>query len=276
MKFSVDKITDRKRVVRGEHYQMARMYLRRRDAVHHRDWTFLITCGGNPEEEISCIRELFPKAKITAVDIVPEFVEKAKQLGAESILGNLEDYKVETTYNIKYLPPTFLGKRRFDVVNLDMCGNVGPNLKKLFSVLRGAVLPGGIFMTTCSYGRDVAELYSDLHPFYAEKETIPEALKLRLSYLFPSSFVPASVMWYKGEQMPMFSCLFSSREKTLKSAVQVGDGDFEKVVTEPFDPCKVYSCPQERLEFIRRSLSARKAVETRKVKLAARDLFQTT
>src|ERR1700757_3362033 len=81
-----EAISDQKRLVRGEHWLRARHFLRARDDVHHAAWRLMIIAGPAPDEEITCIRELMPKAHILAVDIHEANLMAAIDAGADDTI----------------------------------------------------------------------------------------------------------------------------------------------------------------------------------------------
>src|ERR1700761_4855930 len=97
-----ESISDQKRIVRAEQWTLARQILRARDATHHPKWRFLTIAGPIPAEEIDCIRNLMPKAHITAIDIDAKNVAAAKTAGADvSLLHDVnESLWIKTTKNI--------------------------------------------------------------------------------------------------------------------------------------------------------------------------------
>jgi len=76
-----------------------------------------------------------------------------------------------------------------------------------------------------------------------------------------------SVIAYQGAQMPMMSMLLAPKIKQDFSYVEVDPTDFEGVFSER-EVMSMYDCPAERLLAMRRSIAAKKAVETRRARAA--------
>lgn len=270
--FGVDQITDQKRLVRGEQYLAARTYLRSRDFRHNVAWRVLILAGGAPAGEVDAIRELMPKAHIVAVDRDPACLEAACMAGVDEVIEcDLSELSETTTYGMN---PALVDQGKFDILSLDLCALATPQTRRLFNVYRaGLTRASGVMIATFSYGRDVSEAYAEAlknSPVTGALLTeagMADQIAGRLVYLFgarndwPGQIERLrSVMAYRGAQMPMISALFH-KGATL-SFVQVGPGDFELAVTCP-DPAKLYACPQERIEALRRSHAAIRAAHTR-------------
>src|SRR4051812_6757393 len=124
MKFSEDTVSDQKRLARGEHLLAARGHLRVRDHVHHARWRVMILAGGNPAGEVTAIRELMPKAHITAVDKDPLCLEAAITAGVDEVIQcDLTDYS-RLGRSVTSAPCEALTRLpRFDIVNLDLCSS---------------------------------------------------------------------------------------------------------------------------------------------------------
>lgn len=276
MTFKATTVSDEKRLVRGEHYLLARTALRQRDEIHHRSWKILILAGPIPSEEIGVIRELMPKAKITAVDRRSDYVELAMCAGADSGLC------IELTPEWLRAPEQ---RHQYDIINLDLCGPVSASGRQLVhSAIASAVTHEGIVMASFSYGRDVGEIYASAANdanCRALTRRIPEgkgAAFVRVAYLCFTDTLKRrlkSVMVYRGASMPMVSVLFQkhnhywhSDAMQLVSWADVAGSDFDLALWDVPDVRRLYACPQERLESRRRSEAARKAVQTRVIQRA--------
>jgi hypothetical protein len=281
VKFDQSKISDQKRLARGQHYELARRYLRIRDGVHHARWRILIMAGGAPHGEVRAIRELMPKAIITAVDNNPTCLEAAIDAGVdEVILADLNDFVPDD----RRLRPTIplQSAEKFDIVNLDLCASANAATNKIARVYCRLVTVGGVFMMTFSYGRDVVELYSHAYEtsplqwtsfckIYSLDPVTAVGGKLvsgRLLYLFSQKRLEylRSVVLYRGAEMPMCSVLFCSIDGSDRvqniSVVKLEPGDFEIAVSCP-DPSLLYDCPEERISALRRKHAAIRASYTR-------------
>jgi hypothetical protein len=159
--FDASKVTDQKRFVRGEQMLLARRCLRIRDEIHSAPWRIMIMAGAAPEGEINAIRELMPKAHITAIDNDERCLTAALNCGADEVVHvDLTEWgEYENTFRKK--PAAKLGDRRFDVVCLDLCANVNATTKKMARVYRSLVAHYGVYIVNFSYGRDVVELFDD-------------------------------------------------------------------------------------------------------------------
>jgi hypothetical protein len=291
IKFTEQRISDQKRLVRGEQLLLARSCLRARDKVHHAKWRVLTMAGGAPKGEITALRELMPKAFLVAVDREPACLDAAIDAGVdEVVLCDLTDWSEESYIKggidpetgqysrnlsaVRSRPPLAISKSGpFDLINLDLCGGVNDTAQ---------------LIVTFSYGRDVLEVFIAalalcrrlsedetasaptyewiLNAFKAHK--VPDSVAGRLLYLFPYRAIAhvASVMVYRGNEMPMCSCLLTKNNPFVRdkfSYVQLMPGDFERAVVYP-DAAKLYDCPEERIKSIRRRFAAAKAVITRR------------
>lgn len=282
LKFDNSKVSDQKRLVRGEHYLLARHILRARDAKHNMKWRVMTMAGGSPSGEMVAIRELMPKASVVAVDNDERCLEAAIEAGADDVLCCDVLAVEKLPDSVSYKPPSaVVSAGRFDILNLDLCGGINPAMKQAVSIyLRQMVTPGGVFMVTFSYGRDVAELFMNLGRSYEclisatlrqyETKQLPEELSQgvagRIRYLCSDSLLSwlRSVAVYRGAEMPMCSLLFQSGRVNhgKLSVLNVEKGDFELAVVYP-EAANLYDCPQERIETLRRKFGAIKAVLTR-------------
>jgi hypothetical protein len=279
-----DSISDQKRLVRGEHYKLARGLLRARDEVHQTKWRILTVSGPSPKEEIDCIRALFSHAFIVSVDIEPANTMAALAAGADDAhTGDLMDYTT-ADYAIRK-PPAFLGNEKFDVLCLDLSGPATSALRRTVSVYWQYLLSTrGVMIVTLSYGRDVMEMYEhhwerahgpDVE-WLQKKIDIPGPIRSRLHFTFLSKTrCLQSVMLYAGKQMPMISTLLVKRSfyaseipSQRLSFVKVDEPDYELMLTDD-SRASIYACPQDRFEELRRSHIARKAVHTRQVRTEA-------
>jgi hypothetical protein len=272
VKFSADKITDQKRYVRGEHLLLARSRLRARDGVHHKPWRVLMLAGGNPAEEINAIRSLMPKSHITAVDVDARLVSLAKDCGADdAIVCDLS--KIRRDKNRMFVAKEIDGKDKFDLIDLDFCGNPTEEMSEMAIAYSSKLTTAGILMVTFSYGRDVVEVLDEMAWSYHDEafdslisQGCPRLLVSRIRLVLRRQNLwegLRSVMVYKGASMPMCAVL-CQRERNHRgiSFVKVEECDFEFAVLD-YDPCDMYACPKERSEAIRRKFAAIKAHITR-------------
>ena len=298
-KFTADMVSDGKRLVRGEHWLLARTHLRRRDEAHHKVWSVLTLAGENPGAEIGCIRELMHRAKIVAVDQSRSAVDAACRAGADvSLHCDLEDFREPQDTSMRAmndpggrlsrLPKPIAELAPFDVVNLDLCCDVTTAMP-IAKRYAHAVAKKGILIVTFSYGRDVAELFDagDFGPVPA-----PLAGRVRAAAVAVPAVVGrvASAIAYTGNQMPMCSLLWAPGKKYApvrhegfapvardpmdalppETFHRVGDQDLYAAVTmfDRIDPALLYALPPERMLHFRRKLAAEKAVANRRGKQA--------
>jgi hypothetical protein len=276
-------ISDQKRLVRALHWQRARYYLRVRDAVHQRDWRLLIIAGPAPHEEINCIREFMPRAHITAVDISQANIDAAIDAGADDVflcdIGAFEELHYE--YSSKYFPPKQLRDLKFDAVCIDLTGPANDWLRRVVNVyFTEALLARGVLLVTLCYGRDVIEIYDaewtsaqtssryNYDPPYAYLENIPLNLAKRVWYVLRAKSKRLdSCLAYRGNRMPMISCLLVKKDfdrSTRARYATLGPEDYE-VALGGDNLGNILAAPQEQLlEIRKRKAAARKAVETKK------------
>jgi hypothetical protein len=269
-------ISDQKRLVRGEHWIMARRILRARDFIHHGKWSVLIVAGPSPHEEITCIKELMPTAHITAVDINPSNVEAAKFSGADrALVCDLSNYSRAGFHNHgeTKMPPEEINES-FDVICLDLTGTVTPWLNEVVSVYKRALAKKGVLIVTFSYGRDVTEAYFEQWRIKGKQyidlldiEGMPDQAKFRIfSLLGTRTRYLQSCLMYLGKQMPMISCLMVNCLDLPKAKFEkITDEDFELAVTAE-NLGNIYACPQDRILSLRRSIAAKKAVRTKRMR----------
>lgn len=271
-KFDERLISDQKRLCRGEQYLHARKILRLRDEVHNRQWRVLITAGMSPDGEINSIRELMPRAHITAVDRDQDCLLRAIEAGVDETvlfdLGNLRRPKTGQACP----GAVFDGVPQFDIVHFDLCAGVNRLTRDIAGSHYRLVSSGGVFILGFSYGRDVNELFvekldetakDDLAPL--NQSGAPREILGRLAWLFPNKMLVniASVISYRGAHMPMCSVLIRRGSPVKKvSFLKVCPGDFELSVTVP-DVGLLYDCPKDRIEALRRKHAAIKASYTR-------------
>lgn len=281
--FDADAISDQKRFVRGEHWIMARRLLRAREGAHHGQWRCLIVAGPDPAEEIRCIRNLMRRAHIVAADIAEQNVTAAIDAGADDVaLCDLSNYRRGEFAGRPYkLPPSEVGYAPFDVICLDMTCSPSDWLAELVKIYSrsaskgGPLTKGGVFIVNFSYGRDVVERHLDRWErrssgTYVDRRlassNIPDRITIRLSAVLQSRATRLrSVLQYRGNAMPMLSCLLDNRHAVSRPAItyeKIDDGDYVAAVTAD-DIGDIYACPPERIAALRRKEAARKAVQTR-------------
>lgn len=281
LKFEHRHITDQKRLVRGEHYLYARSRLRARDAIHFKKWRVLTLAGGSPDGEIGTIREILgAKAHITAVDSDSACLDAAIEAGADDVIQcHLADwtFPAKRWHGSNKAPAAaMLNADKFDIINLDLCGNATETTREIIRTYRHFLTSYGVLMVSFSYGRDVYEVFlGALHKTHSPSLSrlaelgASEGVRARLAYLFTRSSLDDvhSVMLYRGNEMPMCSLLLQSRVEPPQGITfcQVERGDFEVGVLFP-DVSKMFDCPQERIESLRRSYSAFKAWVTMRQK----------
>lgn len=283
-------ISDQKRLVRGLHWQRARYFMRARDAVHHATWKILMIAGPVPHEEIRCIKELMPRAHITAVDISEKNVLAAIDAGADDAycidVGALEMIQYQYSKTLT-MPKPFNGIRgddRFDIICLDLTGPANEWLKKIIHVyLINGLKAKGVMIFTFSYGRDVVEHLSEVwrkarsderelldHPI-SHLRQIPEQLAARVYYVIRSySRFLDSCLQYRGSRMPMISCLLVKKSNVPSANFACIEKTDYDLALQSEDLGNVFACPVERLVALRkqsaRSTAAKKAVATRKAR----------
>jgi len=288
MKFTEAKMTDAKRLARGEHWRMVQAHFRREHRKHHPEIRVITLAGGSPHEEIACIRSLLPRAEIVAVDLDPRCCEAAKDAGADVVLCT-DVFKWDNSK----VPTSIQALGSIDVVNLDLCGGITRDVERAVTYYGRMVRTAGVLMVSFSYGRDISELFSR-DPWLG----IPAPLAGRVKYLhdrIPTKEVPfspgthstparhatriarlglSSVIAYKGAQMPMCACLWEGHcDHQVPSFVNVTDDDLMAAVLtqlEPLDVSRLYAVPEERIQHFRRKSAAAKAVTTRQARLHAK------
>jgi len=276
-------ISKQKRFVRAEQLMYARSRLRCRDEIHNRKWKVLMLAGGSPQGEIKAIRELMPKAHITALDNDPKCLEAAIDCGVDDVLLHDLTSKEFRGQEKESLPEN----ERFDLVHLDLCSNPNPITKSIAVTNKTLVNKKGIYIFNFSYGRDVEEMFLEKFGHFRAYHLIPKTKESysitrlldkgvsettcgRILYLFPAGPLASlhTAMFYRGANMPMCSLLFQPGVGTILSVIKVENGDFELAVTEIDRSC-VYDWPQEKIDALRRSHAAIKAAYTRKGASAA-------
>jgi len=289
-------ISDEKRLVRGEHWIFVRSKLRARDRVHHRAWKILMIAGPSPQEEIACLRELMPSAHITAVDLDQANIEAARTAGADSAIC-CDISKFIEVDDDNYGPPSRSGSpghwwppkevgSEFDAICLDLTGPANDWLAEVIAVYYRCLTKNGVLIVTFSYGRDVVEFYqdnwnraknrpwnhvggSDYEVRYLLGGGIPEQIAARIYFLFKQRCPRIrSVIQYSGNSMPMVSVLLArDRGDYPVKFIKIESEDFELAVTSE-NLGNIYACPQDRILELRRSMTAKKAVRTRRERLA--------
>ena len=288
LSFGEEKISDQKRLVRGEQLLFARRCLRIRDGVHHHSWRTLILPGGAPREEVGAIKNLMPKSYVVAVDREEVPLQRAIECGVDKVIQvDLADFQIDTN-SVRKPPNELLKEGDFDLLVLDLCSGANEVTKRIATTYAGIVAPYGVMILNFSYGRDVAEIYEylasklerDAGDYKGASWSEVGTAKLldllnmsgnrqlagRIAYIFPRGLASniASVMLYKGAQTPMCSVLLWMRgdRRDKPSFTKVGAGDFELAVTCP-DPSMMYATPEERISALRRKHAAIKASYTR-------------
>lgn len=252
--------------------------------------------GGAPKGEIAAIRELMPKAHITAVDKNQDCVDAAIDAGADEVfLCDLTDWsRVPEGRPGNRLRPVqqLVDAGTFDLMNIDLCAGASFETAQIFRCYNKLLTDRGVMIGTFSYGRDVVEAHmaalkkwrTRAAPVHGsqlgiesqlgveirrtlqclEATGMPESVLSRLAYLFwPSELARTrSVMVYRGAEMPMCSFLRCSGACNEISFLQVESGDFELAVCYP-DSARLYDCPTDRILALRRRFAALKAALTR-------------
>lgn len=278
-KFAASTVSDQKRLARGEHWLFTRSLLRAWHRTHRSDWRIMTLAGGAPKGEFDAIKELMPSANITAVDKDQACIEAAIEDGADDVIcADLTEWSFLDGSTYKRPTAQLVGKS-FDVVNLDLCGGASEATRDMINVYRGLVARPGVLKVTFSYGRDVVEFFKFRQAIPPDLEVtgMPQTVAARLAYLLgPHVDMIASVILYSGNEMPMCSVVIECpgkgnritkgyREQRRISFTKLQDEDFELAVLHP-DVRLLYDCPQERIDALRRSHAALKAVATRKAK----------
>lgn len=266
--FKAETVSDQKRLARGQHWLAVRSALRVAHHAHQKPWRILILAGGAPEGEIRAIREVMPKAHITAVDTDAACCEAAAVAGADvTHCGDVMD----------------LAEKEFDAVCLDFCGPVSSAMSQ---AVRAFFRRAYVVVVNFCYGRDVKEVAIDAlekaeRGFKSDTSTenaarilstgMPRHVAARV-YSLLRSMAPRlrSVIIYAGNEMPMCSCLLTKGGKNARlSYVALAEGDFELAVLDTTNVSNLYDCPQERIEALRRREVALRAVQTRRAREAA-------
>jgi len=277
-KFTASTTTDAKRLARGEHWKMVQAHFRRETRQHHPQIRVLTLAGGNPREEIECIRSLLHHAQIVAVDIDPQCCDAAKDAGADVVLCT--DLFAWDHANV---PAAIRELGTIDVVNLDLCGGITPPVERAVTYYGRLVRTAGVLMVSFSYGRDIVEVFSR-EPWQGIPAPLAGRVK-RLHERIPAKDktiwkgdLPAgteriatlgltSVIAYKGAQMPMCACLWEGHcNPEHPSFVNATDDDLMSATLaqlEPLDVSRLYALPAERIQHFRRKFAAAKAVSTR-------------
>ena len=193
MTFDTTKITDAKRLVRGDLYwNLKRVGVRGR----------VLLLPGRTTEELTAACAALPRCDLVAIDSDPEAAAVAQNsdLADEVVCGKVEDYR-----------------RRVTFANLDFCGQVPPRAtdgRSIVTKVASRVAFGlSVFV---SYGRDAADR---LEHFRERSETdvqtgwlkhVPKSLFGRVASLFEEARLglghPASlvrVYRYAGNHTPM-------------------------------------------------------------------------
>lgn len=271
--FDAAKISDQKRLARGEQWLLARSLLRAWHRTHSSAWEVMTLAGAAPQGEFQCVRELMPDARIVAVDKSEDCLQAAREAGADEVIGaDVADWSYDEGNRAEQATKP-LRQRYFDVINLDLCGGATQEAMLLARVYKKQVRRPGVLMLSFSYGRDVVEFFK-FNTFGNERLAgagVPEIINARVTYVLGGMVNFArSVILYMGNQMPMCSVVVALKGAGGKSAaehpcsfVRLMDGDFELAVTLP-NVARLYDCPQERIEAIRRKQVAAKAVATRR------------
>lgn len=288
VEFGCDQITDQKRLARGEQLLYARRRLRIRDMAHNKAWRILMLSGGAPSGEINAIRDLMPKAHITALDKNTSCLEHAIEAGADDIL----DHDLSDKWIFGKPKGSLRESLAFDLVDFDLCANVNNDSKELVRINQRLVKYNGIFILTFSYGRDVGEVFDETFQanrhYHATCEAknewnrrpydrigelltkgVSESLCGRILWMMPTDGLGNarvalrwlhSVIVYRGNKMPMCSLLFQPSVKaSTTSVLLIEKGDFELAALNEYDPTKIYDCPESRITGLRRSHAAFKA-----------------
>lgn len=290
--FDADLTSDQKRIARGEHYRYARTLLRERDRIHNRRWRVLTIAGRNAGEEIACIRALMPKSYIVAVDIDTQAVAAARDAGAdEAFACDVLELSRLPRKTYAYRPASLLARsEKFDVICFDFCAGASPELKKAAGTYNRHLLTGrGVFILNFSYGRDVVEAFAadarDLagsHPACLLNSIDPPMIG-RIAAAIPGTWRSnaqlRSVLLYRGNAMPMCSCLWIKTRSIAPDRGWLGpppeltrldDADHPLLVLDGYDddPSLVYATPRDRIAALRRSRAAQRAARTRAAKAA--------
>lgn len=313
LRFSGKRISDQKRLVRGEQLLKARTVLRVRDEVHHRKWRILIMAGGAPKGEVAAIRELMPKAHILAVDNDPSCLDAAIEAGVDDVVQcDLTDWtplnialtsgggwQPEHHYTASYKRAAAPIARHapFDLVCLDLCAGVNKTTRYMFHAYRQLLTPAGVMLLTFSYGRDVTELFmqtlTDFRQLSKNGQTesqeerrvrilsqvqklgIPDLLAGRLFYLFSPTELErvGSIMVYRGNEMPMCSVFYAAGRPYDGMSFVQVEPGDFELAVAYPDAASLYDCPQERIETLRRKFAAIKASITRSERTPATTLF---
>jgi len=290
-RFTAEKISDGKRLARGEQLLLARTLLRARDGVHNKRWRILTLAGAAPRGEIAAMRELMPKASIVAIDRDPGCLEAAIEAGADDVIEcDLSDFELAgELHKIRKPARQVAALGEFDLVNLDFCAGINPDTRDVSRVYFRSIAARSVLILTFSYGRDVCEVFEEEiirwehraagHGSDARVENsarglerlkaagVPRTVLGRILYVASPSMLDdlLSVICYRGAAMPMCSALFQVRSKrgaAPLSFVAVDGADLELAAVYP-DAAALYDYPRDRIESLRRRFAALKAAITR-------------
>lgn len=301
-RFTADKITDGKRLARGEHFLLARSLLRARDAVHNKRWKILTLAGAAPRGEITALRELMPKSWIVAIDRDAACLDAAIDAGADDVVPcDLSDFELAGELHKTRKPARAISEiGEFDLINLDFCGGINADTRDVARVYFRSTPARSVLVLTFSYGRDVCEVFEEEIIRWEELATgrrgprdnrstrtenaarnlerlkaagVPRTVLGRLLFVASPSMLDdlLSVIVYRGAAMPMVSALFqvsSKRGGAPLSFVALEPGDLELAAVYP-DAAALYDYPQDRIASLRRRFAAIKAGITRTARSAA-------
>jgi hypothetical protein len=170
--------------------------------------------GQSAKEDVASIRAAFPRSKVVAVDRDPAAVAQAIAAGAVGVLVDLADIAD------KAFPSAIAEfEKRFDLINLDLCGLAGDEFRRLLGLYaRYGLGPrqGRVLLATFAYGRDSSPFYERTAGRIREVapstfDDCPDALRGRVLFLTASStWSIESVIAYPGKSMPMCSVMWTT------------------------------------------------------------------
>jgi hypothetical protein len=276
-------LSDSKRAVRLLHWAWCRYWLRRNFNNNKDNWRLLTISGPAPAEEITCIRQLMKRADITSVDIEKEFVELARQAGAdEAVVCDLDDLRKVEADSDKHMPQSQFMGAKFDAICLDLTIPAQAKLTRIVKAYMDYSLKKqGVLIITFSYGRDVRERIDAgwerqvaknylNNPAQHLREITNEKIAARIWQLLKSQCLRInSCLEYRGHQTPMASCLLVKYDpKDIPppaTYLKLEKTDYQLLLDDT-DKESLQLCPRDRVlkaRAVRDKRAAAKAVATK-------------
>lgn len=290
MAFTAEKITDAKRVVRGD------MYMFVSSLSDYKPKHVLFLPGRTPEEEISCAR-LAGAEHVTAIDTDRKSCKAAEPhadrvlLGCVSRLnvpGEILEYgkKPDEFYGPGYKRPYKMAyglrQTNYDFVSLDFCTTVenidetGPSGWSVVGPIGAASKRTGVLAVFASYGRESSR-YVDYvnsvkdtrnHDFRLGRGAadryllslgleLPDTVATRLIHAWMSlsnwtAWRPLRIYRYIGKRVPMFGAVFSMWAEHKFRDIKV---EFLDIRNEDIRPRCVAAARKNGTRFVSRMFS---------------------